>query len=302
MTMTVAEPAAQTDTAHVCVIDGQRDVGRRGHACTACEVLLADQLLELSHLGRLLTHATVPARGQEQRLPIRLDIVDLSLPANTRPIAVDLLRGAGLVEDQIGRTPLASMLGTWVRDFADQGAPITAWPLPGRQPDIGDIALWLWVRVEWACRWNPAVDEFASEVRAALSAARYALNVARRPIRYATPCPRCSGTLTKWPGQPTAKGRPERGGWIECDGCGRMFDDDEYRRIVAASVPGWWLLTAAQASVVTRIPADRIRKWAERGRIVPVIGPWGGKRVYELDDVRRLAGVAIETLAERMPS
>jgi hypothetical protein len=89
--------------------------------------------------------------------------------------------------DQVGHPPVAAVLDQWVRDWLGYR---TAGENPP-DPDVASLGNWLRVRTDWACDFHPAVDEFASEVRAILKRLRTALSTARHVIRLPEPCPSC---------------------------------------------------------------------------------------------------------------
>lgn len=131
--------------------------------------------------GSLPTHANGARVGgqrvsgsTEPGLPVRVRAVDLTLPASTGSLVPDR-RGTVYVDDQTGDQPVATVLASWVRDWADHRGE-------GERPpaaNVGTLAAWLEVRLEAACGWDatqpahPAIDEFAAEIRDTVLALRH---------------------------------------------------------------------------------------------------------------------------------
>lgn len=156
-------------------------------------------------------------------VPVRVDVVDLLAAA--RPASRALLaRGVlGLDEDQVGHLSAATILDTYVRDWAavrGEGLPAT--------PDVHTLCRWLLDRLDWACVEWLRVDEFADELRelhAALSAA--AGELPARPEPRDRECPRCD--------MPTLVLDLDTG-YTECtdEDCRALLTEDEYRDYLRA--------------------------------------------------------------------
>lgn len=181
---------------HACLICQRRHY-ERAHVCEPDRRWLDELLGEIANLYTDLPYALSPSGNPGQRvtgsrtppLPLRVDILDLTLPANQGARALYARGLLGLDEDQTGTLSVATVLDTWARDWLTYG---TAWGrLP--QPTVRALIGWLRVRTTWACDHHPAVDEFAGEMRELASALRRATG--RTPLRpqpcEGVPCRRC---------------------------------------------------------------------------------------------------------------
>lgn len=217
-----------------CVICQRRDTDGP-QCCRSCPLWLDGLLVEIVELYALAPAAVVPSCGagpkvsgsREAPVPARLDVVDLIDRARPASAAIkyryDSRTGIEWAElggdpDQIGFLPIATELDFWVRDWiANDWCPGDHLP----PPTVSGLAGWLRVRLDAACDHHPAIDEFATKLRAIRSALQRALGSTRHsgepigacPIRfdsgqrcgatlYAEPyvdriaCPRCG---TSWP-------------------------------------------------------------------------------------------------------
>jgi hypothetical protein len=173
----------------------QRRHYERAHVCEPDRHWLDELLGEIANLYTDLPYALQPTGNTGQRvtgsrtppLPLRVDILDLTLPANQGARALYARGLLGLDEDQTGTLSVATILDTNVRDW------LTHTPGHRPHPTVPALAHWLRVRVTWACDHHPAVDEFASEMRELASALRRATG--RTPLRpqpcEGVPCRRC---------------------------------------------------------------------------------------------------------------
>lgn len=130
--------------------------------------------------------------------------------------------------DQRGHPPIAAVLDQWVQDWLDHRSAGENLP----NPDVATLADWLRARCDWACDEHPAVDEFATEIRAMLKRLRTALSTARFVIRLGRPCPSCDlKTLTRISGSDKVRCGNEE--------CRRVWHESEYERLarVLASAP-----------------------------------------------------------------
>lgn len=140
--------------------------------------------------AELPTHANGAAVGgqhvsgsREAPLPVRVDTIDLTLPANVSPLRPDR-RGVIWIDDQTGRVSAATILDTWARDWADGrglGEYLPAATVPA-------LAAWLANRTDWAGEHHPAIDEYAKEIRDLLGALRAAVGETSDKMRLG-PCP-----------------------------------------------------------------------------------------------------------------
>jgi hypothetical protein len=151
---------------HLCVVDQYRTYERE-HVCQACRHRLDALLTEIGDLAAMLPDQLEPGVSGEPRvsgtreapLPLRADVLDLTLPANQGSRG-PMVRGAlGLDPDQVGDLSVATELDTWARDWLNTGAP-------GRLPvpTVPSLIGWLRIRLEWACDEHERVGEFAEDV------------------------------------------------------------------------------------------------------------------------------------------
>lgn len=125
--------------------------------------------------------------------------------------------------DQVGHQSAASLLDLWVRDWRD-----TLWPglhLP--VPTVVELTAWMRVhgRVDEACDRHPAMVQCAAELRG-LRSALYAA------VGEGDPVPEVLwGSLCKSEGcdEVSQLIRSPGSDYIECDACGRLYTEQEYR-------------------------------------------------------------------------
>lgn len=193
-------------------------------ACGGCRTRLAADLVEVVDLFATLpawlipgaTHGPKVSGSREPALPFDVGVVDLMLPARAGTIADPY-------GDQTGHPSVASVLDSWVRDWAGmrrEHPPV---------PTVASLAGWLSVRLDWALATHPAVDEFADEIGALVRILRAANRQTRpRPVRcVGVPCPRCD-----W----TALWRRPDSDEVECgnEDCRRVLTVAQYDQWVAA--------------------------------------------------------------------
>jgi hypothetical protein len=161
--------------------------------------------------------------SREAPLPLSVDVLDLMAPARYGTVHVprDPDTDLPLYEDQIGYQPVATVLGSWVRDWRDlrdRGERLPA-------DEIPVLASWLRVRLEWAADSHPAIDEFVTEIRG-LRGALKSLTGERppKPVRIWTPCSGC-GQLSLHPAP--GDDYPYR---CKNPDCRRAYTDAEYER------------------------------------------------------------------------
>jgi hypothetical protein len=187
--------AAMTDE-RLCLLDPRHHY-QRAHVCDHCRTWLAELLTDIATLYAqipdALTHGT-GSGGQrvsgsfEAPLPLRVDILDLTLPANQGARRLCARGYLGLDDDQVGTLSASTILDTWARDWL-------TYDIPGHlpRPTVPILVAWLRVRVEDACNVHPGIDEFAGEMRDLRDALRRATGGATiRPQRCdGVPCRRC---------------------------------------------------------------------------------------------------------------
>lgn len=245
-------------TQRLCVVCKHRELSPdRPQVCSWCHKLL-DRMLRLveraAPLLEVVARAEPTRRGQ-----LNLTAVDLTLPGN--PVIT------GEPDDQTGHTPVATALAQWAEDWSDR---------PIWSADAASVAHFLRRGLRWACASHPAIDEFARELRGIYSSLRVALHRDLSGHRYAEPAPCCGQrTLIRYPGAD----------WIECGPCEALYDEQDYATVVIAQIPDDALVTAQQAAQIAGVATDTVYKWIERGKLLPDIGPWGGRRLFRRCDV-----------------
>jgi hypothetical protein len=136
-----------------------------------------------THVGPRATSGQRVSGSREAPIPVRLEIVDLTLAAAPDALAPDR-RGIVYADDQTGRVSIATTLGSWVRDWIDERGEGEHEPVP----TVATLVGWLDARLGWACDRHPAVDEFATEIRELVGALRHAVGQTSDRMRLG-PCP-----------------------------------------------------------------------------------------------------------------
>lgn len=207
---------------------GEPRIYERANVCEGCRSRLAQLLHEIMAMHAVLPAMLQPGQSQGQRvsgsreapLPLRVDPLDLTLPARAGTIHDPL-------GDQIGHQSVATILDSWARDWRDT--------LDGDRPagpTVPELVTWLAIRLPWACNQHPAIDEFARELRQLHRTLRIVTGLHEiRPEHLDVPCRRCDLLdLHRLPGEDR----------VECGSCGDLLTEDEYRR--------WCGLLAADAA------------------------------------------------------
>lgn len=123
--------------------------------------------------------------------------------------------------DQIGYLSAATVLDEIVRDWRD-----TLWPdhsLP--QVTVYQLTRWMRDRADEACDRHPGIVANAQEIRELRAALR-------RTLGESEPLPKpILGSLCMTPGcdQVSQLMRHDGSEYVECDACGRLYTEDEYR-------------------------------------------------------------------------
>lgn len=251
-------------TEHACAVCKRRPY-ERAQVCNPCRTWLTADLGQLAGLTRLLPAAVAPANGTEGGLPIRVDVIDLTL---------NLCEGQPIHDphhDQIGNLPVIAILDSWVKGWIEHRAKGEHLPAP----TAAILCSWLIVRTSDACDTHPAIADFAHDIRTLLATIRRVLNLERpQTVRYGASCPRC-GTKTLR--------RTLGAQWIECGDCGRLWGEDDYAELVRDTIPNNRLYTAAQVATILGATRDAIYKRVRRGHLHPDIGPWGGMHFWKAD-------------------
>lgn len=199
-------------TVELCVICQHR-TPEQPMVCDGCRRRMIDDLTNLVAAWQSLSAepgkgATVRVSGtREKPLGVKVAALDLMLPArHIRPIR-------DIYGDQTGAQPVAVLLDSWVRDWAElRGEHLPA-------PTVSNLAAWLDIRLDWACDEHPAIDDYAREVRGALSACLAAIDALPAKPEL------CDGVACQWCDMRAlwrAQGR------IGCANCGRIYEAPEY--------------------------------------------------------------------------
>lgn len=161
-------------------------------------------------------------------VPIAVDPTDLLMPARAGSVGVRTRGQWSRVPDgdpdQIGYLSVATVLDSWVRDWAETRGENLPRLRDGERSQVLILCSWLLDRLDWACQHHLALDEFAADV-GKLASALYgnAGHGAARPKLMDAPCPECEFVTLNQP-------YPEA--FIECSGCGRMLTYEEYEEMV----------------------------------------------------------------------
>lgn len=169
---------------------------------------------------------------------------------------------------------LRNTLVGWVRQL--QEAQPEPWPADTAQ----DMARWLSARRERLVR-HPAAGEAHGEITEAVRAAQHVTD--RAPERqFAGRCA-CGAALYAKPGASRVQCR-------ECDG--DAVDVQTQRDAMLASIADQLLPAVQAADVLTRLaaplPADTVRHWARKGRLIAHGKDAAGHSLYRVSDVRDL--------------
>lgn len=275
-----------------CLLCGWRtptDV--RSHVCGPCTIR------EMRRLGEIVTlYALLPAALDVSPVTV----IDLTYPpiGGARPTAVR--RCEACVKrghpdwvipcthdrpdggDQIGDINVAAILDSWVRDWCDTIGCTD----PPKVPTVARLANWLQIWLAMASREHAAIDEYARDIRNLAAKMRRAINRDLTPVRYEAPCPYCQTKTLQ---------REAGGDWIECggrDGCGRLWGEDEYGLLARAAIPDDELLSTVEAAQIADVKPALIRKWDQRGRLVPAQHDDFGRPWYAKIEVLKAAGGA----------
>lgn len=227
-------------TEHLCVLCPARHRGEPNHyeraqACEPCRVWLGGLLRDIAELWAQLPIALQPGQGHGQRvsgsreapLPLKVDVLDLTLPTRNGSRAPHARGVLGLDDDQTGHLSAGTILDTIARTWIGE-----TWcrsdHLP--VPTVPALLQWLSRWMGEACDAHPAVDEDAGdliELRATLRA--YVPRVvedeqeppAGKPERRLAPCPGCERLSLWWFPR-------DRKVHCDVDDCARVMTEEEY--------------------------------------------------------------------------
>ena len=220
-----------------CVVCHRRDA-RHPKVCGGCRARIDDHLVELVERWALVPAAVEPGRaGEEQHVsgtrerPLpggeALNLVARGNVHTRQTLAADDPYGT----DQYGAVDPTEILWSWSRDWINQRRKGEIGPAA----DLVSIVYWLRTRLEDACDGNTAVDDFADEVRDAVTSLREILDVRRFVQRFREPCPRCDVKALyrevdvdmQWMDSAERAARS----WVECGSCHNLWRESEFARL-----------------------------------------------------------------------
>jgi hypothetical protein len=146
--------------------------------------------------------------SRQAPLPLRVDPLDLTLPARAGSVGIP---------DQVGYLSVATELDFWVRDWADWRGRGERLP----EPDVTTMTQWLLVRLDDAFD-HPAIDEFAAKVSYLRRTLHRMAGIQPLTHHLPAPCPTCGLTTMV---------RRDGASYVECDTCGRLWTEEDYRRL-----------------------------------------------------------------------
>ena len=195
--------------------------------CQHCPTRLTSVLADITTAYTLLD--ITPTRSSGQRvtgtpshtLPLRVDVLDLTMPPHPGSVGVRM-HGTWATQggdpDQVGHLSTLTILDTWVRDWQHTRGQREHLPVP----TVPNLTGWLTHRTDWACRYHPAIGEYATDMRHLRAVLHSAAGHVDRPELVPGRCPRCRWrALYRLPGDD----------FIRCGNeqqCGRMMTPEEY--------------------------------------------------------------------------
>jgi len=191
-----------------------------GRLCRRCYQRADATLADIGELYGRLDQALIPGLGSGQKVsgtpertvPINVDVHDLLAPSRLGTVHDEW-------HDQTGQPPVAAVLETWTRDWAEHlGHTRPA-------PYVAEQVRWLRARLDWAAKTHDAVDEFIAETRNL----RHRLTSVLRE-NDSTP-ERCHGVACKRCDLLSLYRRTDGSGDVECHNpdCRMIYRPDEYR-------------------------------------------------------------------------
>jgi hypothetical protein len=155
-------------TEHACVACNRRQY-ERAQVCEPCRNGVPKTLEEVVKLCLQLDAAAVTPKTDGERVagggyvapvPVNLDAIDLAGPARPQSRALAARGQLGLDDCQTGHLSVATMLDTWVHDWAnlrgqDEHPPV---------PTVAALAWWLAGRWEWACDHHPRIGDYTADL------------------------------------------------------------------------------------------------------------------------------------------
>lgn len=164
---------------HLCVVcpvlrPGDPRIYERANVCDGCrsqvDALLGNVVDDYARLPDALepgaSNGPKVSGTPSRSLGVRLDPLSLLSPAGAAGAITDPYG------DQHGSLPALVVMDQWVPDWIDVRGQGERPPVP----TMTELTRWLRNRLEWACDYHPAIDDFAQELsdlsRALASAAR----------------------------------------------------------------------------------------------------------------------------------
>jgi hypothetical protein len=182
-----------------------------------------DRVANVFPAGPIAGRSSAPrvSGSRDRGAPARLDLLG---PADLRTVHDE--HG-----DQVGHVSVASVLGSWAREWAEIRDEL------GPDPTVQALCRWMRDRIGWACDKHPAVDEFARELHDVHLTLRRANGLTEQQPEpcVGVPCRAVDcdlKTLYRIPGSI----------YIECASCGLLLTEDEYA--------AWLRLLTARRTVV----------------------------------------------------
>ncbi len=251
-------------------------------------------------LGRTLTEKPAssggPAGKPGSKPPLRLDVLALAderhkpdwdgsdprlapLSAPSVPVWTD---GAGrtVVEPRSLRYGILPALESWTRSVAEDRRACDLW-----EPPLADVPT-----METECHWLVTVwdyisaqdyaDEIATDITKIASLMRSALGY-RRP--YLPHCRYCHHRVIPVGPDDQQTGRWEDAGYGLCAGCGETYP-------IGPALSALFSVqetTLRDAAMIVNRPIRTLQDWAKTGVIQPVRRDGFGRRLYDLDAIRK---------------
>lgn len=198
------------------------------------------------------------------------------------PHAVDEYRG----DPEPPLSLLASWEDDWRLTFGHGGGP---------RATLGRARAYLDEHLSKAAQEHLAFDEFAADIRRCLARLEDVTHDGLRDESGA-PCVHCGTNLVRHAAPPQPSGvNGDRGGLRDewrCPRCRRAYDMHSYWNAVRAAYTAHaTALTDREIEAQYGVPRGTVRVWANRGVVRRRGKDTRGRRLYDVDDVRRHAGI-----------
>lgn len=245
------------------------------HEITALRAGLAGMEALFLRVENGETGTAAPSEGRRgkpgSRPPLNLTVIHIT-DTRHKPGWDGLDPRVDVVVDRFGVLPA---LESWTRLVRDEmmmaGVP---WPDMLEVPTVGGEAGWLLATMDFSLA-HEWVVELADDVRR-LTSQLMAVLGERREYR-----PRCREIACG------AKLDPmDNATWYSCPSCGRDYTIDADLKALGQVQPA---MTGREVADALGIPWATLRKWVERGILTHTGRDAKGRKVYDLDAVRRVA-------------